>query len=194
MQVSARTDSAFPLSQKCRLLVCCLYKIIRQLFCGFAFVCCRNLKGFSVFGNGAARNLHAAESQQVGERLVRIRRGRGRGKTGGGKGIERSNEVECGFECAAVGLGQVFFIRARVWLRLPLMLSRAFRTICRAAGLAAHSPDLSICSISDSFKSAAATPAGSNFCNAVRACFSIASSNIHSKGVWSRMSSMLSVR
>ncbi|HFC4240036.1 TPA: hypothetical protein ACFJD2_001115, partial [Neisseria gonorrhoeae] len=29
MQVSARTDSAFPLSQKCRLLVCCLYKIIR---------------------------------------------------------------------------------------------------------------------------------------------------------------------
>ena len=38
-----------------------------------------------------------------------IRRGSGRGKTGGGKGIERSNEVECGFECAAVGLGQVFF-------------------------------------------------------------------------------------
>jgi len=35
-------------------------------------VCCRNLKGFSVFGNGAAGNLHAAESQQVGECLVRI--------------------------------------------------------------------------------------------------------------------------
>lgn len=157
-------------------------------------MCCRNLKGFSVFGNGAAGNLYTAESQQVGECLVRIGLGRGRGKTGGGKGVERSNEAECGFECAAVGLGQAFFIRAGVWLRLPSMLSRAFRTICRAAGLAAHSPDLSICNINDSVTSAAATPAGSNFFNAVRACFSIASSNIHSKGVWSRMSSMLSVR
>lgn len=118
-------------------------------------MCCRNLKGFSVFGNGAAGNLYTAESQQVGECLVRIGLGRGRGKTGGGKGVERSNEAECGFECAAVGLGQAFFIRAGVWLRLPSMLSRAFRTICRAAGLAAHSPDLSICNINDSVTSAA---------------------------------------
>lgn len=71
-------------------------------------MCCRNLKGFSVFGNGAAGNLYTAESQQVGECLVRIGLGRGRGKTGGGKGVERSNEAECGFECAAVGLGQAF--------------------------------------------------------------------------------------
>lgn len=71
-------------------------------------MCCRNLKGFSVFGNGAAGNLYTAESQQVGECLVRIGLGRGRGKTGGGKGVERSNDTECGFECAAVGLGQAF--------------------------------------------------------------------------------------
>lgn len=157
-------------------------------------MCCRNLKGFSVFGNGAAGNLYTAESQQVGECLVRIGLGRGRGKTGGGKGVERSNDTECGFECAAVGLGQAFFIRAGVWLRLPSMLSRAFRTICRAAGLAAHSPDLSICNINDSVTSAAFHACRIEFFNAVRACFSIASSNIHSKGVWSRMSSMLSVR
>ncbi len=194
MQVSARTDSAFPLSQKCKLLVCCLYKIIQQLFCGFAFVCCRNLKGFSVFGNGAARNLHAAESQQVGECLVRIRRGCGRGKTGGGKGIERSNEVECGFECAAVGLGQVFFYSCEGLAAVAVNAVEGVSDDMQGGGFGSTFAQSFYLQYQRFVQIGGGHACRVEFFNAVRACFSIASSNIHSKGVWSRMSSMLSVR